>query len=115
MIREIGGVSEAILVGESKPYCGALIWVQKDHWNEKTSQTIDHAVEEMNKRLSNPEKIKKWALLINNLSIENGDLTPNLKLKRNVLAERYRKVIDSLYGATVPEENIHIGGVDKPE
>ena len=38
MIREINGVAEAMLVGESKPYCGALIWVQKDHCNEKTSQ-----------------------------------------------------------------------------
>ena len=37
MLREIMGVSEAMLVGESKPYCGALIWVQKDQWSEKTS------------------------------------------------------------------------------
>ncbi len=115
MIREINGVGEAMLVGESKPYCGALIWVQKDHWNEKTSQAIDLAIEKMNKRLSNPEKVKKWALLVNNLSIENGDLTPNLKLKHNVLAERCQKVIDALYGGTIPEGDIHIGGVDKPE
>ena len=115
MIREINGIAEAMLVGESKPYCAALIWVQKDHWNQETSQTIDHAVEEMNKHLSNPEKIKKWALLVNNLSIENGDLTPNLKLKHNVLAERYQKIIDALYGGSIPEGDIHIGGVDKPE
>jgi long-chain acyl-CoA synthetase len=115
MIREISGVAEAMLVGESKPYCGALIWVQKDHWNQKTSQVIDNAVEEMNKRLSNPEKIKKWALLVNSLSIENGDLTPNLKLKHNVVAERYRKVIDALYGGTIPEGDIHIAGAEKPE
>jgi long-chain acyl-CoA synthetase len=115
MIREIDGVSEAMLVGESKPYCGALIWVQKDRWNEKTSNTIDSAIDEMNKRLSNPEKIKKWALLVNDLSIENGDLTPNLKLKRNVLAQRSQKIIDSLYGATAPQGDIHIGGADKPE
>jgi long-chain acyl-CoA synthetase len=69
----------------------------------------------MNKRLSNPEKIKKWAVLVNNLSIENGDLTPNLKLKRNVAAERCCKEIAALYGRTVPEGDVHIGGTEKPE
>ena len=115
MIREINGVGEAMLVGESKPYCVALIWVQKDHWNQKTKAVIDQAIEEMNKRLSNPEKIKKWALLANTLSIENGDLTPNLKLKHNVVTQRYQKVIDALYGGSVPNADIHVGGVDKPE
>ena len=115
MIRELPGVTEAMLVGESKPYCRALIWVQKEHYNQTTLTAIDQAMEEMNKRLSNPEKIKKWAILANNLSIENGELTPNLKLKHNVLAQRYQKVIDALYGAAVPEGDIHIGGADKPE
>ena len=115
MIREISGVAEAMLVGESKPYCGALIWVQKDIWNEKTWETIDHAIEEMNARLSNPEKIKKWALLANTLTIEAGDLTPNLKLKHNVMAQRYQKVIDALFGGAVPERDIHLGGAEKAE
>jgi long-chain acyl-CoA synthetase len=115
MMREISGVSEALLVGESKPYCGAVMWVHKDQWGEKTWRTIDFAVEEMNKRLSNPEKIKKWALLVNNLSIENGDLTPNLKLKRNVAAERYAKVIAALYGSSAPVGEVHLGGTEKPE
>ena len=96
MLREVPGVSEAMLVGESKPYCVALLWVQKEQLNEKTEKTIDNAINEMNKRLSNPEKVKKWALLKNTLSIENGDLTPNLKLKHNVMFQRYAKVIDAL-------------------
>ena len=115
MIREISGVAEAMLLGESKPYCSALIWVQKDRWNKNTCETIDRAIEEMNKRLSNPEKIKKWALLANTLSIEAGDLTPNLKLKHNVLSQRYQIVIDALYGGTIPQGDIHLGGAGKPE
>jgi len=115
MMRELPGVNEAMIVGESKPYCAALMWVPKDEWNEKMHKTIDDAVKEMNERLSNPEKIKKWALLVNNLSIENGDLTPNLKLKRNVAQERCAKIIAALYGAPIPEGELHIGGVEKPE
>ena len=68
----------------------------------------------MNKHLSNPEKIKKWVVLVNNLSIENGDLTPSLKLKRMVVSEKYAKIIDSLYADVVPEGEVHIGGVEKP-
>jgi long-chain acyl-CoA synthetase len=115
MLREIPGVSEAMLVGESKPYCAALLWVQKERLNEKNAKTIDDAVGEMNKRLSNPEKVKKWALLKNTLSIENGDLTPNLKLKHNVASQRFSKIIDALYGNVPVESEIHIGGAEKPE
>jgi long-chain acyl-CoA synthetase len=115
MMREITGVSEAMLVGESKPYCSALLWVPKDQRGEKTSKIIDDSIEDMNKRLSNPEKIKRWAVLANNLSIEGGDLTPNLKLKHNVVAQRYSKVIDALYGDAMPEDEIHIGGVENKE
>ena len=115
MMREIIGVSEAMLVGESKPYCSALIWVQKDQWSEKTLKSIDNSIEDMNRRLSNPEKIKRWAVLANDLSIEGGDLTPNLKLRHGMAAQRFSKVIDSLYGVDVPEGEIHIGGVETKE
>jgi long-chain acyl-CoA synthetase len=64
--------------------------------------------------LSNPEKIKRWALLENTLTVEGGDLTPNLKLKRNVMAQRYAPVTDALYGGAAPAE-AHIGGVEKAE
>jgi long-chain acyl-CoA synthetase len=115
MMRDLPGVNEALLVGESKPYCAALMWIPKAEWSKKMLETVDNAVEEMNKKLSNPEKIKKWMLLVNNLSIENGELTPNLKLKRNVAQERFARIIDALYGGSIPEGELHIGGTGKPE
>jgi long-chain acyl-CoA synthetase len=114
MIRELPCVSEAMLIGESKPYCTALAWVDKKHYDQATLASIDQAVEEMNKRLSNPEKIKKWALIANSLSIENGELTPNLKLKRAVVSKKYAEIIDALYTGAIPEGEVHIGGVEKP-
>jgi long-chain acyl-CoA synthetase len=113
MIRELPQVAEAMLIGESKPYCSAMAWVEKKHYNQKTLASIDKAIEEMNKYLSNPEKIKKWALFANNLSIENGELTPNLKLKRSVILNKYAQIIDGLYSGVLPEEEVHVGGVEK--
>jgi long-chain acyl-CoA synthetase len=115
MIKEIADVNEALLVGESKPYCATLIWVKVDKWNEATFMRVDSAVEEMNRQLSNPEKVKRWAILANDLSIENGELTPNLKLKRNVVAQRYAQVVEALYGGVLPEGKIHVGRVEKEE
>ncbi len=112
MIRELPEVTEAMLIGESKPYCSALAWIDKKHYDSATLVSIDKAMVEMNKNLSNPEKIKRWALLVNNLSIENGELTPNLKLKRPVISQKYANIIDSLYSGAVPE-GVHVGGTEK--
>jgi len=114
MIRELPEVTEAMLVGESKPFCTAIAWVDKKYYNQATCLAIDQAMEEMNKRLSNPEKIKRWTVLPNTLSIEGGELTPNLKLKRMVISQKYSKVIESLYSGSAPNGEAHVGGVEKP-
>jgi long-chain acyl-CoA synthetase len=114
MIRELPEVTEAMLLGESKPYCSALVWVDKKNYNTSTFSVVDAAMEEMNKRLSNPEKIKKWAILVNDLSIERGELTPNLKLKRAAVTKKYSVTIDALYTGAAVEDEVHFGGVEKP-
>jgi long-chain acyl-CoA synthetase len=114
MIRGLPDVAEAMLIGESKPYCSALVWVDRKHYDQSAFAGIDKAFEEMNKCLSNPEKIKKWALLVNNLSTETGELTPNLKLKRPVISQKYSRIIDSLYSGAQSEGEVHIGGAEKP-
>ncbi len=113
MLRELPFVSEALLVGESKPYCSAIAWVDKVHYDHTTLSALDEAIEEMNRRLSNPEKIKKWAILVNNLSVESGELTPNLKLKRRVVSQKLEKIINSFYSGVSPEGEVHLGGVEK--
>jgi long-chain acyl-CoA synthetase len=93
MLRRIPGVTEAMVVGEGRSFCAALLWV------EGTCDTalIDAAVMDANRRLSHPEQVKRWAVLPNDLSIERGDLTANLKLKRHPVEARFGGVIDSLY------------------
>jgi long-chain acyl-CoA synthetase len=93
LLRRIPRVAEAMVVGEGRPFCSALLWA--DDIDDPAA--FDRAVVDMNKRLSHPEQVKRWAVLRNDLSIEHGELTANLKLKRHEVESRFRDVIDSMY------------------
>ena len=54
-------------------------------------------VDELNLQLNRWETIKKFELLDHDLSVETGELTPSMKVKRNVVEENYSDVIDKLY------------------
>ncbi|HZD70722.1 MAG TPA: AMP-binding protein [Actinomycetes bacterium] len=100
MLRRIPGVTEAMVVGEGRSFCAALLWVE----GACDAAMIDAAMIDVNRRLSHPEQVKRWAVLPNDLSIEGGDLTAILKLKRHSVEARFRGVIESLYQgqATAP-------------
>ncbi|HEY3530541.1 MAG TPA: long-chain fatty acid--CoA ligase, partial [Nocardioides sp.] len=54
-------------------------------------------VEELNSHLNRWETIKKWELLDHDLSVDSGELTPSMKVKRNVVEANYRSLIDAFY------------------
>lgn len=115
LLLEIPGVIGAMIIGEEKPFCTTILWV-KESYNNANADTIEKAVVEVNHQLSNPEKIKRWAILFHDLSIEQGDLTANLKLKRQAVADRLRNVVDALYSkAKVPDSVLHLGQANKKE
>jgi long-subunit acyl-CoA synthetase (AMP-forming) len=58
---------------------------------------FDEHISKLNAGLNRWETIKKWAPLDRDLSIETGELTPSLKVKRTVVAERYREMLDAFY------------------
>ena len=109
--------SEIIVYGESKPYCVALVSLDADgltDWaadnglagksftevarDEKTKAAVEGYVEELNKHLNRWEQVKKVAIIDRELTVENGDLTPSLKLKRKVVVDNFHDKIDALYG-----------------
>ena len=113
-LKVIPGVTEAMLVGEGKPFCVALMWVIEENGTSTQDESIDRAVLTMNKQLSHPEQIKRWAILRNDLSIERGDLTGNLKLKRRAVTQRLQTVISSLYdGGELCENVLHTGMAER--
>ena len=93
LLREIPGVAEAMLVGEGRPYCVALLWSPAPMLRP-TPDDDRPGGGAINRGLSHPEQVKRWAVLPNDLSIERGDLTANLKLKRQAVAARFGRLIE---------------------
>ena len=79
-----------MVVGEGRPFCSALLWA-------RDTTRVDRGIAEVNGGLSHPEKIKKWSVLPNDLSIEGGELTGNLKLKREMVSRRFKSQIEGMY------------------
>ena len=55
-------------------------------------------VDELNDRLNRWESIKKWVLLDHDLTVESGELTPSMKVKRKVVEDNYKDDIARMYG-----------------
>ena len=90
-LTDIPCVSQAVLVGEQRPYCTALLWTVGP------TDFLQQEINAMNQSLSHPEQVKRWRIIEVPLSIKNGELTPNLKVKRNVVLEHYKQEIDEMY------------------
>ena len=65
--------------------------------SDACEKMVQGYVEELNRRLNRWETIKKWKLLDHDLSVESGELTPSMKVKRNVVEANYAAVIDAFY------------------
>ncbi len=63
----------------------------------KVVERVTQIVEAQNARLQSYAKVKKFKILPEDFTVENGTLTPTLKVKRRVISEKHRELIDSLY------------------
>ncbi len=109
-------VSQCVVVGDGKPFIGALITMDADAlpaWlrgkglpamtaaeaaeNTVVREHLDRAVARANKAVSRAESIRKYAILPNDFTIENGYLTPSLKVKRAAVLADHNDDVESLY------------------
>ena len=88
-------IDQCMVYGDKKNYLVALIVPSKEFLKEK--EKINNTIENINKKLAQVEKIKKIQLIDENFSIENGLLTPTMKVKRKKVTEKYKKELESLY------------------
>jgi len=88
-------IDQAIVYGDNKPYLVALIILNKEFQIEKVN--LEKEIENINKNLTKLEKIKKYFVIKENFTIENGMMTPTLKLKRFKIINKYKNDFENLY------------------
>jgi len=85
-------IEQCIVYGDGKNYLVALIVPNKE-FKEKINEIID----KINKNLTLIEKIKKFKLIDENFTIENGLLTPTMKVKRHKVIKKYKNILENFY------------------
>ncbi|CAN5547029.1 long-chain fatty acid--CoA ligase [soil metagenome] len=109
-------ISQCVVIGDRRPYLIALVTLDPEEvaklaeekgWPADPAQVaelpemrelIQQHMDEINKKFAQVEQIKKFEILPADLSQEGGELTPTLKVKRNVVADKYEPQIEALYG-----------------
>ncbi|MCT9869094.1 AMP-dependent synthetase/ligase [Paenarthrobacter aurescens] len=120
-------VAHAVMVGEGKPYLGGLVLLDPESlaaWAEREGiadlkglqipddggavqiddvrllAVIGQAVSAANAKIARSEQVRRFVLLLTDLTEANGIVTPTMKLKRGAFTERARHIVDSLYADT---------------
>ena len=94
-------MSQAVVVGDDRPYLVALVTLDDqnaDGDKDAARNEIQKVIDKANEDLAKIEQIKKFAILDRDLSQEEGELTPTLKIKREKVQENFKDEIESLYG-----------------
>jgi long-chain acyl-CoA synthetase len=116
-LKQSRWISQAVMHGDRRPYPVALITLDpeeiphfaKEHGlpedlpslakEPKVIELVQEELDKVNSRYAQVEKIKKFVILDHDLSQETGELTPTLKVKRNVVNEKYADLFESLYSS----------------
>jgi long-chain acyl-CoA synthetase len=116
-LKQCRWISQAVMHGDQRPYPVALVTLDEEEIpayarehglpedipalarEPKVQALIQEALDRANAKYAQVEQVKKFAILDHDLSQETGELTPTLKVKRNVVNEKYADVLDSLYAA----------------
>jgi long-chain acyl-CoA synthetase len=114
-LKQSRWISQAVMHGDRRPYPVALITLDEEEivpWaeqqglptaivelagNEQVRELIQKALDDANANYAQVEQIKKFTILDHDLTQETGELTPTLKVKRNIVNDKYAELFDSLY------------------
>jgi long-chain acyl-CoA synthetase len=110
-------ISQAVVVGDQRPFVAAMLAVDQDALRDwatdheleslAIAELLDHellrahlqgAVNEANRAVSKAESVRAFAILPRDLTIDSGELTPTLKVRRALVAKTYGAVVEELYG-----------------
>lgn len=89
-------VNQVLLIGDKKPYVTALLTLNMAQL-ERGSKAVEEAVSRVNKQLADFERIRRFKVLDRDFSIEHGELTPTMKIRRGRALENHRALVSELY------------------
>ncbi len=111
--QEVDLVGEAVVIGDRRKFLSCVIsldpelseeWakehgIDKDDLpkDERVRKLVQDGIDRVNAHLAQVEKVKKFAILPRPLSIEDGELTPTMKVKRSKVSEHFAELIESMY------------------
>ena len=98
-------IQQTVVIGEARPYLTALITLDESMPELQDPKRDDMQIyvhiqkwiEEVNQSFARVEQIKRFSIIPQAFSIEGGELTPTLKLKRAVIENKYQAIIEGLY------------------
>ncbi len=99
-------IANAAVIGDRRPYLTALITVDPAEAGAfaDVRAEVERHVEAVNAKLANVERIRRWTLLDHDFTV-GEELTPTMKVRRKVVAERYAAQIEANYPATAPSQS----------
>jgi long-chain acyl-CoA synthetase len=116
-IKQHALVSQCVVIGDRRPYLVALVTLDPEEAakfarerglpddpaalavSDEIRTAISSHIEKVNEKFARVEQVKKFEILSEDLSQEGGELTPTMKVKRNVVAEKYSSEIEKLYAS----------------
>ncbi len=117
-LKQSRWISQAVVIGDRRPYLIALVTLDPEEApalaeqlglessdpaamakDEQVRAEVQKTIDEVNSHVGPVEQIKRFAILDHDLSHETGELTPTLKVKRNVVHEKFAALVDEVYGA----------------
>jgi long-chain acyl-CoA synthetase len=114
-LKQSAFISQAVMYGDRKPFPVALITLDPEEivpWakdkglpedlgelaeRDEVQELVQKELDRANSNYAQVEQVKKFKILDHDLSIETGELTPTLKVKRNVVYDRYADLFESMY------------------
>ncbi len=95
MLKKEPAINQVLLIGDRLPYVTALVTVHGSP--QEARDTVEKAVKAVNKQLASFEQVRKFKILERDFSIEQGELTPTMKVRRNRVLENHRTLVSEMY------------------
>jgi long-chain acyl-CoA synthetase len=90
-------INQVVLIGDRLPYVAALVTINAPEPPESAEAEVKKAVARVNRQLAPFEQIRKFRIIERDFSIENGEMTPTMKIRRNRVLENHRELVSELY------------------